>query len=239
MSKTRVSGNPSGEGGEFFDWSSYFDRHKAGPVHEADPRKLVELARGHLREDQNLMGFVFSRLMRTLLKGLDIPPSPKILELGAATGYLGRWLSTYFGGDVTLVDKGDTSYAAFREKTANDKTAAAIEYLREDIFQLSLEAEYHLVGSFGLIEHFSDKAEVLKAHNRFLAPGGLVIILVPTETPLTRVFLDIHPELNQGYRELLTERALRRILAENRMNPLKVISSQGYVYDFCAAVCRP
>lgn len=239
MYKTRVTGNPSIGSGEFFDWNAYFDPHKTASIGEIDDSELLDLVRGHLREDPSRMGFVFSRVMRTLLKGFDIPRSPKILELGAATGYLGRWLQTYFGGQVTLVDNAETSFAAFRENVAGDQTASSIRYLREDIFKVSLEAEFDLVGSFGLIEHFSQKFQVLDVHRRFLSPQGLIIILVPTDTPLTRTFLEIHHELNQGYRELLTDNEFRRILVEHRMNPLKIVASQGYVYDFSAAICRP
>jgi SAM-dependent methyltransferase len=243
MYKTRVTGGSTAGGPDYFDWNAYFNRRMSAAgedIENLDSQVLAEQVqrmRAHLKEDFNRMGFVFSRLMRGLLKGLDLPANPRILELGAATGYLSRWLLTRFGGTAVLVDNGETSYNAFHAMPHNLEDH--IVYRREDLFELDLEPRFNLVGSFGLIEHFSDKKEVLKVHTRFLAPGGYVIILVPADTTLTRVFLEAYPELNQGYRELLSQSEFRQLLVDHHLKPIRVLSGNGYVYDFCAALCRP
>lgn len=234
MYVTEVFKNNSNEN---FDWESFFSLEKNEEIiSQADAALLISKLRKDLRENDFQLAFILSRLMRELLKGMDIR-TPRILELGAATGFLTRWLLSQYGGRGVLVDKSEASYRAFL--ALKDNLKRHIIYVNQDLFQLQLEETFDLVCSFGLIEHFVDKGAVLGVHRKFTAANGINIILVPLDTLLSRVFLTIHPELNLGYRELLTEKELYKILTENGLEVLRMQVSQGYCYDFVGAICRP
>jgi SAM-dependent methyltransferase len=201
-----------------------------------DPVRLISKLREHLKENNYQLTFKMSRLLRELLKGMNMT-NPKILELGAATGLLTRWLLNQYGGRGVLVDKSEASFRAYT--ALKDNLKQNITYINEDLFRLELDDTFDLVCSFGLIEHFVDKKSVLDAHRKFVASGGMIVILVPLDSPLSRVFLAVHPELNLGYRELLTETEFKKILTKNGLEVVKTIISQGYCYDFVGALCRP
>jgi 2-polyprenyl-3-methyl-5-hydroxy-6-metoxy-1,4-benzoquinol methylase len=223
------------EGKENFDWEKYFSPdHQDGIVHHMDPVQLLTKVREHLKENNFQLAFVLSILMRELLKGVDIK-NPRILELGAATGFLSRWFLSQYGGSAVLVDKSKASFKAYSDM--KDDLKRFITYLNTDLFELELTERFDLVCSFGLIEHFIDKRPVLAAHKKFVKPGGVIIILVPLDSPLSRAFLEVHPELNLGYRELLTEKEFKKILSGNGLEVVKIKVSQGYCYDFVGALC--
>jgi cyclopropane fatty-acyl-phospholipid synthase-like methyltransferase len=50
---------------------------------------------------------------------------------------------------------------------------------KSDIYSFEQEIPFDVVGSFGLIEHFSDPKEVLHHHNRLLRENGLCIVSIP------------------------------------------------------------
>jgi SAM-dependent methyltransferase len=199
-----------------------------------DQAKVISILRKHLKEDKFRLTFVMSKLLKDLLKGMEIK-SPTILELGAATGFLTRWIIIQYGGSGILVDKSKASYEKYM--SLKDSLSKYITYLNVDIFEMELQEKFDLVCSFGLVEHFAEKHPVLSVHKKYVAANGFVIILVPLDSPLTRVFLEIHPELNLGYRELLSEKEFKKILNQNGLNVIRTEISQGYCYDFIGAIC--
>jgi cyclopropane fatty-acyl-phospholipid synthase-like methyltransferase len=58
------------------------------------------------------------------------------------------------------------------------------EFIREDFFKIKLSAEYDLVHSQGVIEHFTaeKRLELLKLHAQATKPGGYCLIYAPTPT---------------------------------------------------------
>lgn len=223
------------EGSENFDWENYFSaEHFNDIIHQVDPVQIVSKLREHLKEDRFRLTFSLTRLMRGLLKDIQ-PDSPSILELGAATGFLTRWLISRYRGRGVLVDKSTASYLAY--SSMQDDLKKHITYLNMDLFDLELEERFDLVCSFGLIEHFEDKAPVLAVHKKFTSANGKILILVPLDSPLTRAFLEVHPELNLGYRELLSEKEFKHILTRNGLQVVRTTISQGYCYDFAGALC--
>lgn len=230
-----LTGIYKNETNENFDWDSYFSRIHSGDImKQINPNRIIAALREHLKEDKFLMGLVLSRLMRDLLAGIKIK-SPKILELGAGTGFLTRWLISQYGGRGVLVDKSSASFDAYN--AMKDSIKKQITYVNADLFDLELTEVFDLVCSFGLIEHFKDKSGILAVHRKYAAANGVIIILVPLNSPLTRAFLEVHPELNLGYRELLTKKEVKRILKQNHLEVIRTIISQGYCYDFVGAVC--
>ncbi|HEX7844028.1 MAG TPA: methyltransferase domain-containing protein [Kofleriaceae bacterium] len=219
-----------------FDWTGYFSaRQHTAILEDIDCRALLEAVRATLREDQAALTLSLTRVLRALLRDTPLD-APRILELGAATGYLARWLLHRYGGRATLVDNSPGSYAAY--EATQDPIKEHIDYVQGDLFAVELPPAYDVTCSFGLIEHFADKADVLAAHRRFLKPGGRSLIIIPLDTRLTRVFYEVHPEQNLGYRELLTVGELRTALAGVGFEVLGVEVSDGFVYDYAAALCR-
>jgi hypothetical protein len=76
----------------------------------------------------------------------------------------------------------------------------------------------------------------MKAHKKFVKPGGIILILVPFDTPLTRVFYEVHQELNPGYRELLSKEEFCEILVQSGLEIINTYISHGYVYDIIGGV---
>jgi SAM-dependent methyltransferase len=224
------------EGSENFDWEAYFSPdHAEKIIQQIDPLQILTNLRKHLQENKFRLTFTLSRLLRKLLAGEEVK-SPKILELGAATGLLTRWLVNQYGGTGVLVDKNEASYKKFCEMKDNIKRY--LTYITKDIFNLELAEEFDLVCSFGLVEHFVDKRDVLEVHRKFVSSDGIIVILVPLDCPLTRAFLEVHPELNLGYRELLTESELKKMLIQSGLKVVSTEVSNGYCYDFVGALCR-
>jgi len=224
------------ESKENFDWETYFSRtSKEEVLKTVNLENIVKNTRKHLQEDIPLMVFTLGKMMFNLLEGFDFQ-EPEILELGAATGLLTKWLLSQYDGKAVLVDKSDASYRAFSSKAGH--LAASITYLVEDVFKLNLEKKFDIVCSFGLIEHFPDKTSILAVHQKFVTDPGIIIILVPLDSPLSRAFFEVHPELNLGYRELLTVKELWDLLKQDNLEILKTQVSVGYVYDYIGVLCR-
>lgn len=219
-----------------FDWNGYFSARQHSSILDGiDSRALLESVRAMLAEDNAVLTLSLTRVLRALLKDTPLV-EPRILELGAATGYLTRWLLHRYGGRATLVDNSPGSYAAYL--AVQDPVKERIDYVCGDLFAADLPRDFDLSCSFGLIEHFVEKSEVLAAHRRFLKEGGRSLVVIPLDTKLTRVFYEVHPEQNLGYRELLTVPELKAALTGAGFEVLGVEVSQGFVYDYAAALCR-
>jgi SAM-dependent methyltransferase len=236
MYKTKIWGE---EDNTNFNWERFFSlagTNLNNILEKIDAPQMICDLRKILEEDKFRMAFTLNKVLRRLLKNVEIKRNPRILELGAATGFLTRYLIDRYGGSGVLIDNSHSAYKVYL--SMKDKTKENITYIIEDLFKLELKETFDLVCSFGLIEHFIDKRGVVAAHKKFLAPWGVIIVLVPLDTPLSRVFLEMHPELNVGYRELLTEKELSSLLIQNQLQVIGTQISSGYSYDFVGAVCR-
>ncbi len=221
-----------------FDWEKYFAQlGKSSVFNQSDIQKMIEKVRKHLTENTMQLTFSLTEVIRDIFSDFKMKEKPKILELGAGTGFLTRCLIEQYEGSGVLVDNNENSFKSY--SSLNDKCSGPIKYIVQDIFDLNLEERYDIICSFGLIEHFKDKSEVINIHKKFLKPDGYNLIIVPFDSILTRIFFDVHLELNLGYRELLSERDLKSILIKQKLEILNVKISRGYAYDFIAALCIP
>jgi len=225
----------TGDTGENFNWNEYFSSKLMPSDSPSQIFDIIQAVKKHLKEGGFNMTIAMNKVMNILLKDIKIH-EPKILELGAATGFFTKWIISKYGGKGLLIDNNYSSYEAFCKdsKVIQD----LISYKVEDIFKLKLEEQFDITCSFGLIEHFVDKKEVLDVHKKFLKKDALSIIIVPLDSPLTRTFFEVHPELNLGYRELLTESEFNSILNSNGFQVINTAITSGYVYDFIAAACK-
>ncbi|NOU17163.1 MAG: methyltransferase domain-containing protein [Bacteroidales bacterium] len=225
----------TGDIGENFNWNEYFSSKSMPSDSPSQIFDIIQAVKKHLKEGGFNMTIAMNRVMNILLKDIKIH-EPKVLELGAATGFFTKWIISKYGGKGLLIDNNYSSYEAFCKdsKVIQD----LISYKVEDIFKLKLEEQFDITCSFGLIEHFVDKKEVLDVHKKYLKNDALSIIIVPLDSPLTRTFFEVHPELNLGYRELLTESEFTSILSCNGFQVINTAITSGYVYDFIAAACK-
>ena len=221
---------------EAFDWNSYFK-----PVYSAellpnyDATAILTKARQHIKENSVRASFVLTLLLRNLLENVPIKKNPTILELGAGTGFLTRWLLEKYGGMATLVDNNMSSYKAFKSLKSVD--SYQIDYVIENIFTFETPKRFDIVCSFGLVEHFKDKQKIIETHRKYLSTNGYMIILVPLDSCLSRIYWEIYPELNLGYRELLSETDFINIFKMNQLHLLKTEKSFGHSYDIIAGIC--
>lgn len=221
---------------EGFDWSRYFGHGDDSAILETiDYKSLFFTLRTYLKEDDTRMGFVMYKLLKEIFAENKIK-SPKILEIGAATGFLTRSLLTMFGGEGKLVDQNTASRDRFNELKETDKKN--ISYILSDLFTLSTDERFDIVCSFGLVEHFVDKKDVTLVHANFLKTNGKVLIIAPLDTPLSRAYFELNPELNLGYRELMTKDELVNSVRDANLKIINIAYSYAYCYDFVAVLCE-
>lgn len=160
---------------------------------------------------------------RSLFAGLDVK-KPRILFLGAADGYEAMQLAAmYPGGEIVLVDYDefcetdrfgkfplDYPFLGVDHTTGHPRVwyrdEMPIHFEVADIRNLMYGAEFDVVVSIGLLEHFPDehKAECIQMHRRFLKPGGYVVMTTPRNQFKSRAYYNLLSDfLNHGYRELM------------------------------------
>jgi len=222
--------------GVAFNWDDYFTMLKQGETPTLDVHTYFHNVRDLLREDAHLLSLSLGDVLRKLLKGIQVKPEPRILELGAGTGFLTRLLLTMHGGSGVLVDNSQTSFEAYNR--IKEKNVDRITYLLEDLFTLEITESFDIVCSFGLIEHFKEKQEILSIHKKFCCADGYMILIVPMDSFLTRAYYEVHPEINLGYRELLTKKTALEQIRASGLEPIRSEVSQGYVYDFLTILCK-
>ena len=200
-------------------------------LHEAQ-HALADLARlAAWNKIQRVEDAVWDpRGKRALFAGLDVK-KPRILFLGAADGYEAMQLAAmYPGGEIVLVDYDpfcatdrfgsfplDYPFLGVDPATGHPRIwyrdEMPIHFEVADIRDLRYGAEFDVVVSIGLLEHFPDehKAECIEMHRRFLKPGGYVVMTTPRNQLRTRMFYDLMADwMNHGYRELMDVRQMGR-----------------------------
>jgi cyclopropane fatty-acyl-phospholipid synthase-like methyltransferase len=127
---------------------------------------------------------------RRLLDGVALPPSPRILELGAGSGHASLHLVRRYGGCATLVERNARALAFSRRLWREADQLDRVRYAACDLFTFADEAPFDLVHSGGLIEHFNgaERRGVIEAHVRHVGPAGRVVVFVPVNTLRYRLF---------------------------------------------------
>lgn len=192
---------------------------------------------------------------RALFEGLDLK-KPRILFLGAADGYEAMQLcAMYPGAEAVLVDYDDfcrtERFGKFPERYpflgADPATGGQrvwyrqemnIEFVVEDLKNLDYGAEFDLVVSVGLVEHFPDeyKPVAYEAHRKYLKPGGYAIVTTPRNQLRSRAFYHLMANwMNFGYRELMDVRQLGLYTYENGFDILRA----GVIKAHNGLICRP
>lgn len=112
----------------------------------------------------------------------QLPPEPKILEVGCGTGNTLRVLEKACpGGTLVGIDLLGEGL-----RYAQHRTSALLARGRID--QLPFRTKFDLVGLFDVLEHVEDDREALVHLHRVLKPGGALLLTVPAHPHLWSAF---------------------------------------------------
>ena len=201
-----------------FDWALYYEfkdqRERFWREHIVEDAAFRSLAEQHFT--------AFQRSVDTTLRLLAGVPTPHILDVGLSSEQLDRAILQKTGGRVTVLDVQNEAAAAF-----DRAFGTRASFMHGDIIATARDVNqincYDLVYSVGLIEHFPDKTDIVDAHVRLTAPGGLVLLYVPIDTAENRAMTVLAAEWeNFGHRELMTPDELRGCSVHPALDILRV-----------------
>lgn len=101
----------------------------------------------------------------------------RLLEIGCSPGHCSALLCSRYKFQAEGVDISDCS-DLYKKNLAVVGNVNAIVH-KTDIRVFDPMSKYDVVSSFGFVEHFLDVLDILSIHDRFLAVGGLCIVVVP------------------------------------------------------------
>lgn len=111
----------------------------------------------------------------------------RLLEIGCGRS---RWLPYFakrFGCKVAGLDYSPDGCERAREILA--KAGVSADVVCGDLFASppAMPAQFDVVVSFGVVEHFADTPAALSAMSRFATPGGLMLTVIPNMVGMTGV----------------------------------------------------
>jgi SAM-dependent methyltransferase len=111
-----------------------------------------------------------------------------LLELGGAPGQYSACLLRRLGHSITILDNSPVGCEKAKENF--DLLGIPARVVEGDMFAPPAElGNFDAVFSLGLIEHFVDVTEAVRAHVDLVEPGGLLILGVPNYRGLNEVVL--------------------------------------------------
>lgn len=124
-----------------------------------------------------LWRYVYWRFFEYLRPRLGDGRGRRLLEVGCAPG---AWMACFrrrFGFDVAGIEYSPVGLAVARRNL--DLLRVPAELYAGDFFTYDFPHPFDVVFSFGFVEHFDDPAQPLRRMAGLLAPGGLVVTVVP------------------------------------------------------------
>lgn len=165
------------------------------------------------------LDFSTRRIFAEILKVVSFE-GRTVLELGCGTGRLSFLALEAGAKSATLVDSSSKALELARD-FFHDK--AQVRYIQSDIRQLPPDLQSDIVLSSGLVEHFkgAELDEILKAHKNLAREK--VIILVPASPHWNDIRMRLRKSQDEyGWQLPLSQRALRRALVRNELQPLQI-----------------
>jgi 2-polyprenyl-3-methyl-5-hydroxy-6-metoxy-1,4-benzoquinol methylase len=139
-------------------------------------------------------------------------PEPSIVELGCAPGeMLRRIKSAVPEAKLKGIDYSENGLE--QTKKSLQEYGINADLILGDIFSFTPSSLSDLVVSFGLIEHFTDPAEVIRMHRKFAKPGGLIAVTVPNfaHPVVVKALRRYRPHDLETHRlEIMSEKALHK-----------------------------
>lgn len=149
---------------EYFSSLKDWEHHLAKPFSKADETPPILIA------------------FATLLQGLRLTPGTTVLEFGAGTGWLSRFL-TQLGCRVILLDVSPTALKIARElyeKQPPIGDRPAPQFLQFDGRRIDLpDASVERIICFDAFHHAPNPDDVLREFGRVLKPGGIAAFAEP------------------------------------------------------------
>lgn len=149
----------------------------------------------------------WQRLMRQ-----HVCPGMKVLEIGFAPGRQLAWAAKVLQADVAGVDNSPEGMKQARKLFA--KFGLSADLREEDIFNTSFEkAQFDLVYSTGVIEHWDDPADIVKKHVELTRVGGTALLSIPNYTNLYgTIKAHFDPEYTKYHNlSIMNEQSLRAL----------------------------
>lgn len=124
---------------------------------------------------------VFERFLTT-------PQPLSLLELGGAPGQYSACLHRRLGHAITILDNSPIGCEKARENF--DLLGLPARVVEGDMFEPPAElVSFDAVFSLGLIEHFVDVTQAVRAHVSLVKPGGVLVLGVPNYRGLNELVL--------------------------------------------------
>lgn len=158
------------------------------------------------------------RLFKSNLPAGGAVAEQHLLEVGCGNSI---WLSYFqkrFGYKVSGIDYSAFGCEQTRKILARDGCNGDIRLGNLFDPPADLIGKFDVVCSFGVVEHFEDTVEVLKAISRFLKPGGIMITTVPNLHGPTGFFQKLFNRPVFDIHVLMTKESLRQRLENSGMN---------------------
>jgi 2-polyprenyl-3-methyl-5-hydroxy-6-metoxy-1,4-benzoquinol methylase len=146
----------------------------------------------------------FHQAFQQLFKGYDAS-STELVEIGCAQSVYLPYFAKNFGFKVAGIDRSETGCG--RARKILEREGVKGEIYSADFFAVPPEliGRFDVVISFGVIEHFKQTAEALRAMAKLLKPGGRMFDDIPNLTGvlgryqklLDRVIYDAHVPMSR------------------------------------------
>jgi len=107
------------------------------------------------------------------------PAGARLLEIGCARSAWLPYFARRHGFAVAGIDYSEPGCDAARRLLAREGVAGEVACADFREPPAAFPGAFDAVVSFGVVEHFTDTAGTLAAFGRFLAPGGLLVTVVP------------------------------------------------------------
>lgn len=128
-----------------------------------------------------------NRAFRVAFSAIDTRSS-NLIEIGAGASQWLPWLHEDYAFNVSGIDYSQEGCSRAREILR--KAGVSGDIYMGDMFSPPpwLINRFDVACSFGLVEHFVDTAEAIRACSRFVRPGGVVVTLIPNMAGLNGFF---------------------------------------------------
>jgi 2-polyprenyl-3-methyl-5-hydroxy-6-metoxy-1,4-benzoquinol methylase len=150
-------------------WSGIWDAHQLPPLWRVESDRIADY----------IDKAVFAHLKQSLLANMPDSGTVRVLEAGCARSAVLPLIKLKIGYNVAGIDYSPSGCEQARLLLLREGVNAEIHC--GDIFfppEYMIES-FDAVVSFGLIEHFSDTTDTVRALARFLKPGGVMFTNVP------------------------------------------------------------
>lgn len=178
---------------------------KAGIAYWDSNWATSEVPSAFCHKNKSLDNYVNLNLHHYFTKLLSNKKGLDIIELGCATSIWPMYFSQYHAANVSGLDYSEIGCK--NSRTLMGFYGVPGNIYCGDIFNPPQELmnQFDLVVSFGLVEHFENTSECLKACSRFLKPEGRLFTLIPNMCGLNGVLqklvdksvYDVHVPLNK------------------------------------------